>query len=92
MTALTAPALVRCEVCNAAAYGVGCYDWPRPDCPNVRFGRRFGKTATARLVQERHALLLAAVDDRWWAPWRGIFRRHRLAVVEAKLDARGASW
>lgn len=93
MTALAT--FTRCSVCNGV-YGVGCADWRRADCPGTQFlavgGRRYGKTAVARLIEERHALRLAAVDDRWWAPWRGIVRRHRLAAVEAKLDARGAQW
>lgn len=55
-------------------------------------GRRFGKTHHARLVDERHELLLAVDGDAWWAPWRRLRRLRRLAAVEASLERTGYPW
>lgn len=55
-------------------------------------GRRYGKTAHLELVRRRHTLLLAAVDDSRWRPWRRHRRLRELATVEAALDLTGFPW
>lgn len=47
--------------------------------------RALASTRRRRLVDARHALMLAALEDCWWRPWRRRRRLRGLAAVEAAL-------
>lgn len=84
----------RCAVCDGEL-GVGCnLGGPRWDCPRTQLLVALGATPTYYivLVSRRHRLMLAAVDDRWYAPWRRAARLRTIARTEAELNATGIPW
>lgn len=59
----------------------------------VDYGRGFVTTAHHRALRmRRHRLMIAAVDDRWYTPWRRASRLRTIARTEAELNATGIPW
>lgn len=71
--------------------GVGRTGGPDSDLARELHSRASDAATTKTLRRERHDLMLASLDERWWqfaARWK---RRSRLAAVERELGNYGSS-